>query len=116
INEIDNSERIFADPMRLKQMLTKLVDNAVKFNRRAGEIVVSLEHRAGRDRLSVSDTGEGITAAHLPRIFERFYRIDRGRSREVGGTVLGVVIVKDLARFHGGEISIASTLGVGTTF
>ncbi|HSI88683.1 MAG TPA: ATP-binding protein [Pyrinomonadaceae bacterium] len=116
INEINSTERIYADPMRLEQMLTNLIDNAVKFNRSAGEIVVSLEHRTGRDRLSVSDTGEGITAAHLPRIFERFYRVDRGRSREVGGTGLGLAIVKHLARLHGGEISIASTLGVGTTF
>ena len=116
INEIDSVERIYADPMRLEQMLTNLIDNAVKFNRRAGEIVVSLGRQKGRDRLSVSDTGEGITTAHLPRIFERFYRIDRGRSREVGGTGLGLAIVKHLARLHGGEISIASTLGVGTTF
>jgi two-component system, OmpR family, phosphate regulon sensor histidine kinase PhoR len=116
VNKIDDSQRVYADPMRLEQMLTNLIDNAVKFNRRAGEIIVSLEHRGGCDRISVSDTGEGITAAHMPRIFERFYRIDRGRSREVGGTGLGLAIVKHLARLHGGEISIASTLGEGTTF
>jgi signal transduction histidine kinase len=102
--------------MRLEQMLTNLVDNAIKFNRLGGSVTVSLEKRPEKDRITVSDTGEGIQAAHLPRIFERFYRVDRGRTREVGGTGLGLAIVKHLARLHGGEISISSALGQGTAF
>jgi two-component system phosphate regulon sensor histidine kinase PhoR len=115
-NRIESDVRVWADPMRLEQMLTNLVDNAIKFNRLGGSVTVSLEKRPEKDRITVSDTGEGIQAAHLPRIFERFYRVDRGRTREVGGTGLGLAIVKHLARLHGGEISISSALGQGTAF
>jgi two-component system phosphate regulon sensor histidine kinase PhoR len=66
--------------------------------------------------ISVIDTGEGIVPENLQRIFERFYRIDRGRTRKVGGTGLGLAIVKHLARLHGGEVLVSSTLGQGTTF
>lgn len=116
INEIPPEARVYADPMRLEQMLTNLVDNAIKFNRVAGTVTVSLERKDRKDLLSVADTGEGLPSVHLSRIFERFYRVDRGRTREVGGTGLGLAIVKHLARLHGGEISVASTLGRGTTF
>lgn len=108
--------RVFADAGRLEQMLTNLIDNAIKFNRPAGTVYV--DYALGNDRsiISVSDTGEGIMPEHLQRIFERFYRLDRGRTREVGGTGLGLAIVKHLARFHGGEVSVESELGRGTTF
>jgi len=68
------------------------------------------------DVISVTDAGEGILQEHLGRIFERFYRIDRARSREVGGTGLGLAIVKHLARLHGGEVSVKSILSEGSTF
>lgn len=116
INEIPPEARVYADPMRLEQMLTNLVDNAIKFNRVAGTVTVSLERKDKKDLLSVADTGEGLPSVHLSRIFERFYRVDRGRTREIGGTGLGLAIVKHLARLHGGEVSVASTLGRGTTF
>ena len=115
-SKVTEKTLVFADPTRLGQMLTNLVDNAIKFNRRGGEVVVSHEMRAGRDIVSVRDTGEGILPEHLQRIFERFYRADRARTREVGGTGLGLSIVKHLARLHGGEVSVDSTLGTGTTF
>lgn len=116
INEIPADARVFADPMRLEQMLTNLIDNAIKFNRAAGTVTVSLERVEGKDLLTVADTGEGLPAAHLPRIFERFYRADRGRTREVGGTGLGLAIVKHLSRLHGGEVTVRSVLGSGTAF
>ncbi len=69
-----------------------------------------------RDRIIVADTGEGIPAQHLERLFERFYRVDRARSRDMGGTGLGLAIVKHLARAHGGEVAVTSELGTGSTF
>ena len=95
--------------MRLEQMITNLVDNAIKFNRPAGTVTVAVMSAGDRDLVSVTDTGEGIMAENLQRIFERFYRIDRGRTRDVGGTGLGLAIVKHLARLHGGEVSVNST-------
>ncbi|MFN2455036.1 MAG: ATP-binding protein [Pyrinomonadaceae bacterium] len=71
---------------RLEQMLINLIGNAIKFNREGGTVTISQQASVGRDRISVTDTGEGIPREHLERIFERFYRIDRARSREMGGT------------------------------
>lgn len=107
---------VAADPVRLEQMLTNLIDNAIKFNRADGSVMVSVEHEKGRDAVIVSDTGEGILPEHLGRIFERFYRTDKARSRDLGGTGLGLAIVKHLARLHGGEVSVTSKIGSGTTF
>jgi two-component system phosphate regulon sensor histidine kinase PhoR len=72
--------------------------------------------RGIRDQIMIVDTGEGIPAQYLDRLFERFYRVDRARSREVGGTGLGLAIVKHLARAHGGEVSVTSEVGKGSTF
>ena len=114
-NKVDAGARVSADSRRLEQMLTNLVDNAIKFNREGGR--VSVTHENGlRDRILVEDTGEGIPAQHLPRIFERFYRVDRARSRDLGGTGLGLAIVKHLARAHGGDVAVESKLGEGSTF
>ena len=115
-NDVPEEAVIFADSVRLEQMLTNLIDNAIKFNRRGGVVTVSCEQDVGRDIVSVSDTGEGILPEQTQRIFERFYRADRARSREIGGTGLGLAIVKHLARLHGGEVSVHSVLGTGTTF
>jgi two-component system phosphate regulon sensor histidine kinase PhoR len=115
-NEVGHEVLVYADARRLEQMLTNLVDNAVKFNREGGEVRVSHERGGARDFVRVSDTGEGIPEEHLPRIFERFYRVDRARSRAAGGTGLGLAIVKHLARAHGGEATVASARGEGSTF
>lgn len=114
-NEIPSNVMIFADAARLEQMLTNLMDNAVKFNREGGEVIIKHERRE-RDKIHITDTGEGITPEHLERIFERFYRVDKARSRDIGGTGLGLAIVKHLARLHGGEVSARSTLNEGSTF
>jgi two-component system phosphate regulon sensor histidine kinase PhoR len=116
LNEVPADLTVRADSMRLEQMLTNLIDNAIKFNREAGTVSVAAAVNAGTRMISVSDTGDGIVPENLKRIFERFYRIDRGRSRDVGGTGLGLAIVKHLARLHGGDVSATSTLGLGTTF
>jgi two-component system phosphate regulon sensor histidine kinase PhoR len=116
INNVSVDVRVKADPVRLEQMLTNLIDNGIKFNRPAGSVSVHLEQTAAKNAISVADTGEGILTEHLQRIFERFYRADRGRTRDVGGTGLGLAIVKHLARLHGGEVSVASALSRGTTF
>lgn len=79
-------------------------------------MIVAASKKNGMDVISVTDTGEGIIQEHLERLFERFYRVDRARAREVGGTGLGLAIVKHLARLHGGEVSVRSELGEGTTF
>lgn len=114
-NRVDQNAMVTADSRRLEQMLTNLVDNAIKFNRDGGRVSVAHENGA-RDRILVEDTGEGIPAQHLPRIFERFYRVDRARSRDMGGTGLGLAIVKHLARAHGGDVAVESKLGEGSTF
>jgi two-component system phosphate regulon sensor histidine kinase PhoR len=114
-NLVADRARVVADPHRLMQMLTNLIDNAIKFNREAGTITIQFEH-GDRDRITVADTGEGIPGQHLDRLFERFYRVDRARSRELGGTGLGLAIVKHLAKAHGGEVMVSSRVGEGTQF
>ena len=116
INEVAEGTVVSVDPVRLEQMLTNLIDNAIKFNREGGTVTVAHLQKDGRDIITVCDTGEGILSDHLQRIFERFYRADRARSREIGGTGLGLAIVKHLARLHGGEVSVESILSRGTTF
>jgi len=114
-NLVPSESEVFADPHRLVQMLTNLIDNAVKFNRDGGKVSINFT-RNDRDLISVEDTGEGIPSHHLDRLFERFYRVDRARSRELGGTGLGLAIVKHLAKSHGGEVSVTSRFGEGTQF
>ncbi|HEX9630023.1 MAG TPA: ATP-binding protein [Pyrinomonadaceae bacterium] len=115
VNEVPPDVIVFADARRLEQMLTNLIDNAIKFNREAGKVTVSFE-RGARDQILIVDTGEGIPTQYLDRLFERFYRVDRARSREMGGTGLGLAIVKHLARAHGGEVTVTSELGKGSNF
>ena len=115
VNEVPAGTEVFADARRLEHMLTNLIDNAIKFNREGGKVGVEFE-RGARDNIRIVDTGEGIPTQYLERLFERFYRVDRARSREIGGTGLGLAIVKHLARAHGGEISVTSELGKGSVF
>ena len=116
VNNVGQNVRIQADPVRLEQMLTNLIDNAIKFDREGGTVTVSHESGSGRDRIIVSDTGEGILPEHIDRIFERFYRADRARTSDAGGTGLGLAIVKHLARLQGGEVFARSELGIGSSF
>jgi two-component system, OmpR family, phosphate regulon sensor histidine kinase PhoR len=107
---------VHADHDRLAQILINLVDNAVKYTRPGGRVAVRARALdSERVELSVSDTGVGIPHADLPRITERFYRVDKARSRELGGTGLGLAIVKHLVHAHGGELAIESEEERGTT-
>jgi two-component system phosphate regulon sensor histidine kinase PhoR len=108
--------RVFGDRDRLKQVMINLVDNAVKYTEPGGKVVCRAGVEGDRVVLSVEDSGCGIPAEHLERIFERFYRVDRDRSREVGGTGLGLAIVKHIVEAHGGSVSVSSTVGKGSTF
>ena len=104
------------DALKLQQVVYNIIDNAIKYTPRGGEVHCSLS-RAGRKAvIKVSDTGVGIPEADLPHIFDRFYRVDKARSRETGGTGLGLSIVKQFVLLHGGTIEAASTAGKGTTF
>jgi len=104
-----------ADERRLERMITNLIDNGIKFGSEGGTVIVRHESKE-RDEIIVEDNGEGIPNQHLERLFERFYRVDRARSRDMGGTGLGLAIVKHLALLHGGEVTVASELGKGTRF
>ncbi len=148
-NVVAEEAVVYADARQLEQMLTNLVENAIKFNRGNGTVTIRFEagpdgqrgrrdkttatreteepatdrktgasknETSARDKIRVEDTGEGIPGQHLERLFERFYRVDRARSRDMGGTGLGLAIVKHLARAHGGEVSVTSELGKGSTF
>ena len=103
------------DRLRLAQVLANLLDNAVKYTER-GSVRVALGAVNGRAWCEVRDTGPGIPVRDLPRVFERFYRVDKARSREKGGTGLGLSIVKHAIALHGGEVSVVSRVGEGTTF
>jgi two-component system phosphate regulon sensor histidine kinase PhoR len=107
--------RVNADHDRLAQILINLVDNAVKYTREGGWVTVRVRPDGKGVEVRVRDTGIGIPRADLPRITERFYRVDKARSRELGGTGLGLAIVKHLVLAHGGELSIDSVEGEGTT-
>lgn len=111
---------IWADQDRMVQMILNLVDNAIKYTslKEIGDKRVKVRvTREGKHAIvAVSDTGPGIPKEALPRLFDRFYRVDKGRSRKMGGSGLGLSIVKSIVERHGGEISVNSEVGVGTTF
>lgn len=105
-----------ADRTRLEQILYNLVDNAVKFNKPGGSVTVTADPGGARVAIHIQDTGTGIAAADLPRVFERLYRADKSRSQTTEGTGLGLAIVKHLVHAHGGEVSAESELGRGSRF
>lgn len=114
--EISDGLKIYADRGAIHQIMTNLIDNAIKYNRPAGQIIVSASESRDWVTISVSDSGIGIPQEDLSRIFERFYRVDKARSRESGGTGLGLSIVKHLVEMHGGKFSVKSELGKGSVF
>ncbi len=112
----DSDMMIEGDEARLEQVLVNLLDNAVKYTSPGGRVTVSAHRHGSGVEIRVADTGIGIPEKDLQRIFERFYRVDNARSRELGGTGLGLAIVKHIVQLHGGEISVTSIPGKGSTF
>ena len=104
-----------ADPELLEQAVVNLIDNAIKYSDAGSVVNVVAAPSETTIDISVMDRGIGISEQHLSRVFERFYRVDKARSRDLGGTGLGLAIVKHIAIVHGGNVEIDSTLGEGTT-
>jgi two-component system phosphate regulon sensor histidine kinase PhoR len=106
---------LFGDKHRLKQVFTNLLTNAVKYTEQ-GNVEVIVEEEQKHGKIIIRDTGIGIQQEDLTRIFERFYRVDKARSRSVGGTGLGLAIVKHIVEAHNSKIEVKSELGVGSEF
>jgi two-component system phosphate regulon sensor histidine kinase PhoR len=107
---------VMVDPDAMNQVFGNLIENAVKYGKAGKRIRVGARTRENEIEFFVQDFGTGIASQHLDRIFERFYRVDKARSREAGGTGLGLAIVKHIVQAHGGKIRAESELGSGTTF
>lgn len=108
--------RLLIDPLKITQVFENLIENALKYTPKGSHIEISARLREHEVEASVRDNGPGIPAEDLPHIFERFYRVEKGRSREKGGTGLGLSIVKHIVQLHGGRVWVESTLGQGTAF
>ena len=112
--ELDLKARV--DATLLEQAILNLLDNAIKFSNDGGEVVIDVDRRNGATGIHISDHGCGIAKNHQPRLFERFYRVDKARSRQMGGTGLGLSIVKHIVQAHGGQVTVDSYPGRGSTF
>ncbi len=115
-NNVDMSISVNMNKNRMKQMFINLVDNGIKYNQKGGSVTIDAYNEEGKTIIKVRDTGIGIPKENLGRIFERFYRVDKGRSRDMGGTGLGLSIVKHIAGLYSGDITVISEIGKGTEF
>lgn len=114
--DLSNDLLVKVDPDRFQQVLRNLIDNAITYSDKGGVIKINGKVRDNQVELKVVDNGEGVPEKDIPHIFERFYRVDRSRSRETGGTGLGLTIAKEIVEAHDGEIEVTSQKGEGTTF
>jgi two-component system phosphate regulon sensor histidine kinase PhoR len=114
--QVEEPPPAWGDRRAIEQVLTNLIDNAVKYTDEGGRIDVRVRDAGGRVEVEVADTGLGIPEAEIARVFERFYRVDKARSRALGGTGLGLAIVKHLLQAMGGDIRVDSKLGEGSRF
>lgn len=114
--EVDDNLTVQADKEKLKQVIINLVNNAISYTPAAGKIILRIQETTDFIRIQVKDTGIGIELEALPRVFERFYRVDKARSRNTGGTGLGLAIVKHIIEVHGGKITVESEINKGTLF
>jgi two-component system phosphate regulon sensor histidine kinase PhoR len=115
-NKVPKGLSVHADKDRIDQVVTNLIDNGLKFNKEKGTIRIYSEYLPGAVRVIIEDSGTGIPAKDISRIFERFYRVDRARSRDLGGTGLGLSIIKHIVELHGGAVGVESTEGLGSKF
>jgi two-component system, OmpR family, phosphate regulon sensor histidine kinase PhoR len=115
-NEIGTGYLVEVDPDRISQVMINLISNAITYTPQGGSIQVSIETKTDRYTVHVKDTGIGIPPADIPRLFERFYRVDKTRSRRSGGTGLGLAIVKHIIEGHGGTVHVESEVGKGSDF
>ncbi len=115
---VDCPDELYAEinPPLLEQAVVNLLDNAIKYSPEDTGVAVSADQTERETVITVGDQGVGISREHLPRLFERFYRVDKARSRDLGGTGLGLSIVKHIAQVHGGSVSVDSLVGRGSTF
>ncbi len=113
--ESQDSALVIGDPMLLEQAVLVLLDNAIKYNRSGGRVTIRAEVKDTNAYLKVSDTGIGIAAEHMPHLGERFYRVDKARLREAGGSGLGLSIARSIAEAHGGSLTLSSIPDQGTT-
>jgi two-component system phosphate regulon sensor histidine kinase PhoR len=116
VNDESQPLYVFADRFRIRQVLVNLVVNSIRYGKENGKTSIRLSDTGEKIIVEVADNGIGISKEHLPRIFERFYRIDKSRSREHGGTGLGLSIVKHIIEAHGQNIDVLSTEGAGSVF
>ena len=115
-SELPKGLEVFADKSKIEQIFTNLINNAIKYNKDQGFVRIYSEQSANEIKILVEDSGSGIPIRDIPRIFERFYRVDKARSRELGGTGLGLSIVKHIVELHSGSVGVESTEGLGSKF
>jgi two-component system phosphate regulon sensor histidine kinase PhoR len=114
--QIENDPYIMVDSTLFEQALVNLLDNAVAYSPEKEKVTISLEQGKKAFVINITDQGIGISQQHSPRVFERFYRVDKARSRKHGGTGLGLAIVKHIAQAHGGKVTVESQPGQGSIF
>ena len=114
--DCEDAPTVYADRRHLYSIVSNLIRNAIQYNRPGGKVEVECHGKSGEMYLSVSDNGIGIPAALQSRVFERFFRVDKGRSRQTGGTGLGLSIVKHTAQYYGGTVGVDSVEGQGSRF
>jgi two-component system phosphate regulon sensor histidine kinase PhoR len=114
--ENEDPLKIKINPDLLEQAIVNLIDNAIKFSSEKSQVKIDYHRNSEKVAVTVVDTGVGIERKHLPRLFERFYRVDKARSRDMGGTGLGLAIVKHITQVHGGSVSVESEPQKGSKF
>ncbi|HNM33085.1 MAG TPA: ATP-binding protein, partial [Chitinophagales bacterium] len=116
VHSDENKIFVFADPKRIMQVLENLISNSIKYGKEGGHTNVYFHDMEEQFLIDIADDGPGVAPEHLSRLFERFYRVDKSRTRKIGGTGLGLSIVKNIIEAHEQTISVSSELGSGTTF